>query len=366
MIYMTQLDRLLGTFPEYLTAHMHSWSPINKATKNVCVKMLRNIKAYIHIIQGPKESVTVKSLIMTVMMELVLFQIIDIMGEIFKVQRYQCQNKLCHLIIALDQGPLTVEITVHLKKRDEGWKRPLRSSSPIIILTLPSPPLNHSLSTTSTCLLNTSREGDSTTSLGSLFQGLATLSVKKFFLISNLNFPWRNLRPSPLVLWLVTWEKRPTDTHLITTSFQTLHQLRCPSLDTLQHLNIFLVVRGPKLNTVFEVRPHQYRVQGDNHFSSPSGHTVSATSQDAIGLLGHLGTLLALTKPALCGPRGTRSTPAHYNTLNRMDRHRVIDDHYSPDRERDGDSTTSLGSLFQCFTTLSVKKFFLISNLNLS
>ncbi|KAM9236028.1 regulating synaptic membrane exocytosis protein 2 isoform 11-T11 [Leptosomus discolor] len=34
------------------------------------------------------------------------------------------------------------------------------------------------------------------------------------------------------------------------------------------------------------------------------------------------------------GPRGTRSTPAHYNTLNRMDRHRAIDDHYSPDRER--------------------------------
>ncbi|XP_074001977.1 regulating synaptic membrane exocytosis protein 2 isoform X19 [Numenius arquata] len=33
------------------------------------------------------------------------------------------------------------------------------------------------------------------------------------------------------------------------------------------------------------------------------------------------------------GPRGTRSIPAHYNTLNRMDRHRVIDDHYSPDRE---------------------------------
>ncbi|XP_074981098.1 regulating synaptic membrane exocytosis protein 2 isoform X21 [Caretta caretta] len=34
------------------------------------------------------------------------------------------------------------------------------------------------------------------------------------------------------------------------------------------------------------------------------------------------------------GPRGTRSTPAHYNTMNRMDRHRAIDDHYSPDRER--------------------------------
>uniref|UniRef100_A0A8C7A5X9 Regulating synaptic membrane exocytosis 2 n=1 Tax=Nothoprocta perdicaria TaxID=30464 RepID=A0A8C7A5X9_NOTPE len=33
------------------------------------------------------------------------------------------------------------------------------------------------------------------------------------------------------------------------------------------------------------------------------------------------------------GLRGTRSPAAHYNTLNRMERHRVIDDHYSPDRE---------------------------------
>ncbi|KAK4828847.1 LOW QUALITY PROTEIN: hypothetical protein QYF61_000904 [Mycteria americana] len=114
-----------------------------------------------------------------------------------------------------------------------------------------------------------------------------------------------------------------TDTHLATTSFQvvgdsnkvfpeplflqakqpqfpqllltglTLHQLHCPSLDTLQHLNVFLGVRGPKLNTGFEVRPHQCRVQGDNHFPSPAGHAIPDTSQDAIGLLGHLGTLLA-------------------------------------------------------------------------
>ncbi|KAK4832417.1 hypothetical protein QYF61_023096 [Mycteria americana] len=33
---------------------------------------------------------------------------------------------------------------------------------------------------------------------------------------------------------------------------QTLHQLCCPSLDRLQHLNISLVVGGPKLNTVFK------------------------------------------------------------------------------------------------------------------
>ncbi|XP_035402187.1 regulating synaptic membrane exocytosis protein 2 isoform X24 [Cygnus olor] len=42
------------------------------------------------------------------------------------------------------------------------------------------------------------------------------------------------------------------------------------------------------------------------------------------------------------GPRGTRSTPAHYNTLNRMERHRIIDDHYSPDRERSHPRTGSV------------------------
>ncbi|KAK4810045.1 hypothetical protein QYF61_005108 [Mycteria americana] len=59
---------------------------------------------------------------------------------------------------------------------------------------------------------------------------------------------------------------------LIRLLLQTLHQLRCPSLDTLQHLNISLVVRGPKLNTVFE---------------------------DAVGFLGHLGTLLAHVQPVV-------------------------------------------------------------------
>ncbi|XP_048214502.1 regulating synaptic membrane exocytosis protein 2 isoform X8 [Perognathus longimembris pacificus] len=33
------------------------------------------------------------------------------------------------------------------------------------------------------------------------------------------------------------------------------------------------------------------------------------------------------------GLRGTRTTTGHYNTISRMDRHRVVDDHYSPDRE---------------------------------
>ncbi|KAK4811468.1 hypothetical protein QYF61_010347 [Mycteria americana] len=72
-----------------------------------------------------------------------------------------------------------------------------------------------------------------------------------------------------------------------------LVKLHCPSLDTLQPLNVSLVVRGPTLNTAFEVRPHQCRVQGHDHFPSPAGHTIPDRSQDAVGLLGHLGTLSA-------------------------------------------------------------------------
>ena len=144
-----------------------------------------------------------------------------------------------------------------------------------------------SRSATSTRFLNPSRDGDSTTALGSLVQCLATLAVKTFFLISNLNLPWCNLRPLPLFLLLVTWEKRPTP-HLTTTSFQgavesdkvspqppllqteqpqlpqpllsrlvlqTPPQPRCPSLDTLQPLHVLLVASGPELNTALEVRP---------------------------------------------------------------------------------------------------------------
>ncbi|KAK4815935.1 hypothetical protein QYF61_010192 [Mycteria americana] len=61
----------------------------------------------------------------------------------------------------------------------------------------------------------------------------------------------------------------------------------------LQHLNVPLVVGGPKLNTVLDVWPHQCEVQGHDHFPSPAGHAVFDTSQDAVGFLGHLGTLLA-------------------------------------------------------------------------
>ncbi|XP_060245541.1 regulating synaptic membrane exocytosis protein 2 isoform X34 [Meriones unguiculatus] len=41
------------------------------------------------------------------------------------------------------------------------------------------------------------------------------------------------------------------------------------------------------------------------------------------------------------GLRGTRAT-GHYNTISRMDRHRVMDDHYSPDRDRSHPRTGSV------------------------
>ena len=65
----------------------------------------------------------------------------------------------------------------------------------------------------------------------------------------------------------------------------------------LQQLHKFLLVRGPKLNTAFEVQPHQRCVQRDDYLPAPAGSTISDTSQGAIGLLGHLGTLLAHIQP---------------------------------------------------------------------
>ncbi|XP_062044121.1 regulating synaptic membrane exocytosis protein 2 isoform X10 [Lepus europaeus] len=42
------------------------------------------------------------------------------------------------------------------------------------------------------------------------------------------------------------------------------------------------------------------------------------------------------------GLRGTRTASGHYNTISRMDRHRVMDDHYSSDRDRSHPHTGSV------------------------
>ncbi|KAK4808540.1 hypothetical protein QYF61_009843, partial [Mycteria americana] len=99
---------------------------------------------------------------------------------------------------------------------------------------------------------------------------------------------------SPPPLLLQTKQPQFPQPLLIRLVLQTLHQLRCPSLDTLQQLNVLLVVRGPKLNTVFE-----RRVQGHDYLPTPAGRAIPDTSQDAVGFLGHLGTLPAHVEPAV-------------------------------------------------------------------
>lgn len=47
---------------------------------------------------------------------------------------------------------------------------------------------------------NTSRDGESMTSLGSIFQCLSTLTARSFFLKPNLNIPSSSLKLFPLVL----------------------------------------------------------------------------------------------------------------------------------------------------------------------
>lgn len=82
----------------------------------------------------------------------------------------------------------------HNQRIIQASKRPLRSLSPLVSPTLPSLPINHVPMCHIYSLLNTSRNGDSTIPMGSLFQCLPTLSMRRF-LISSLKPLWHTLRP---------------------------------------------------------------------------------------------------------------------------------------------------------------------------
>ncbi|KAK4832701.1 hypothetical protein QYF61_025162 [Mycteria americana] len=143
-----------------------------------------------------------------------------------------------------------------------------------------------------------SRDGGSTTSLGSLFQCLTTLSLlgkrdRPHLSTTSFQVVVESHKVSPQPPFLQAKQPQFPQPLPISLVLQTLPQLRCPSLDTLQHLNVSLVARGPKLNTGFEVWPHQCRVQGHDHCPSPAGHTIPDTRQNAVCFLGHLGTLPA-------------------------------------------------------------------------
>lgn len=102
--------------------------------------------------------------------------------------------------------------------------------------------------------------------------------------MSNLNLSWHKLRPFPPVLLLLMWAKRLTSTlpqppfvylwrvvrcppeqtkqsqfpqlsYEIRVVLQTPPQLCYPSLNVLQGLSVFPLVRGPNLNAVLKMQP---------------------------------------------------------------------------------------------------------------
>ncbi|KAK4812871.1 hypothetical protein QYF61_024168, partial [Mycteria americana] len=194
-----------------------------------------------------------------------------------------------------------------------GWKRPLRSSSPTVNLILPRPPLHH----VSKHLIQTSFKylqgwrlnhcpGQPVPMLDNPFseekfpniQSKPPLAQLEAISSCPITFVESD-EVSPQPPFLQAEQPQVPQPLPISLVLQTLPQLRCPSLDTLQPLHVSLGVRGPTLNTAFEVRPHQCRVQGHNHCPTPAGHAISDTSQDAVVLLGHLGTLPAHIQAAV-------------------------------------------------------------------
>ena len=173
--------------------------------------------------------------------------------------------------------------------------------------------------------LKVSREGASTTSLSNLFQCLTTLTVKDFFLISNLYLPSLSLKPFPLVLLPHTLLKSLSPSffwpplyilkgHFPVTSepslfhtaqpqlsqpvltgevFHPLVYFCDPSLDAIQQIHVTPVLRTPYLDTVHQARPHQCRLERQDHLFCPAGHASLDTAQDMTGFAGCEGTLLA-------------------------------------------------------------------------
>ena len=76
--------------------------------------------------------------------------------------------------------------------------------------------------------LSTSRERASTSTLGNLFQCLTTLTIKNFFLTSNLNLSSFSLKPLCLVLLIHALVKSPSPAFLQAPFRYWKAALRCP------------------------------------------------------------------------------------------------------------------------------------------
>ncbi|KAK4814264.1 hypothetical protein QYF61_012819 [Mycteria americana] len=184
-----------------------------------------------------------------------------------------------------------------------GWKRPLRSSSPTVNLTLPRPPLYH----VPKHLIQTSFKYLQGWRLNH-FPGQPVPMLDNPF--TEVKFP--NIQSKPPLVQLEAISSCPitcylgeeTNPHISTTSFQTSALDPSPaSLPFSGHApapQCLSCSGGPKTeHSIRGAASPVPGVQGHDHFPSPAGHTIFDTSQDAIGFLGHLGTLLAHIQAAV-------------------------------------------------------------------
>jgi len=69
---------------------------------------------------------------------------------------------------------------------------------------------------------------------------------------------------------------------LIGEVFHPLHHLCGLSLDILQQVHASPVLRTSQLDAVLQVRPHQHRVEGQDHLPHPAGHASFDAAQDTV------------------------------------------------------------------------------------
>ncbi|KAM6336809.1 coiled-coil domain-containing protein 30 [Alca torda] len=133
---------------------------------------------------------------------------------------------------------------------------------------------------------NVSRDGDSTTSLGSLCQGSATLTAKKFLLVLRWNFPWSSLCPLPLLRLQGTKDegrvegdhvsgKAGSDQEDRYQSGETLHKRCREVIENIEGRNSQLLHKLQKLE-----QEHEDLVESNEELESILGETQIQTQQE--------------------------------------------------------------------------------------
>ncbi|KAK4823457.1 hypothetical protein QYF61_002293 [Mycteria americana] len=72
---------------------------------------------------------------------------------------------------------------------------------------------------------------------------------------------------------------------------QPSDHLRGPPLDSLQQVDVLLMLGAPELNAVLQAGSRKSRIEGQNHLPQPAGHASFDAAQDTVGFLGCKRTL---------------------------------------------------------------------------